>query len=307
MAQPGLLLGAHHPARLRARCSRSPASTARCSGPWRSRWSSRWPASLVLSLTFVPAATAPRAAARRTCPSAPPLLVRWIETGVPAPLLRGLGDPRPGRSPSRSVVLLARGRPLLRSAPAASSCRSSTRAISWSRRRAPPDISLETAVSEAGKLEAVLLEDVPEVRQVVSRIGSPAVATDIMGLEQADVFVAAARRGHQWRPGLDARPLIAEIDRGREERQRPAPRPGLHPAHPDALQRAARRLGDRRHRQHLRRRPGQELDRLAARRSRRGGRQEPGAADVRVLAPPDGARSSRSRPSRSTPRAWASP
>jgi cobalt-zinc-cadmium resistance protein CzcA len=51
---------------------------------------------------------------------------------------------------------------------------------------------------------------VPEVLQVVSRIGSPAVATDIMGIEQADVFVALRPRD-AWRPGLTREALIHEI------------------------------------------------------------------------------------------------
>ena len=74
-----------------------------------------------------------------------------------------------------------------------------------------PNISLESAAHEATALEQVLLAEIPEVRAAVSRIGSPAVATDIMGIEQADVFVELAPRS-QWRPGLDRDALVAEID-----------------------------------------------------------------------------------------------
>lgn len=74
-----------------------------------------------------------------------------------------------------------------------------------------PDISLPSAVREAGKLEAALLAHVPEVTQVVSRVGSPQVATDIMGLEQADVFVALKPRP-SWRPGLTRDQLITHIE-----------------------------------------------------------------------------------------------
>ena len=74
-----------------------------------------------------------------------------------------------------------------------------------------PDISIESGVRDGTQLERVLLEGIPEVRRVVSRIGSPAVATDIMGLEQGDVFVELAPR-QDWRPGLDRDTLIAEID-----------------------------------------------------------------------------------------------
>jgi cobalt-zinc-cadmium resistance protein CzcA len=71
------------------------------------------------------------------------------------------------------------------------------------------DIAVETAVSEAERLEAVLLT-FPEVEHAVSRIGSPAVATDIMGLEQTDVFVRLRPRA-AWRPGLTKDALIAEM------------------------------------------------------------------------------------------------
>ncbi len=72
------------------------------------------------------------------------------------------------------------------------------------------DISLEQAVIDAGRMEAALVGEVPEVTQVVSRIGSPAVATDIMGLEQADVFVALKPK-EQWRPGLSREDLIQHM------------------------------------------------------------------------------------------------
>ena len=74
-----------------------------------------------------------------------------------------------------------------------------------------PDIALPAALREAGRLEATLLAAVPEVTQVVSRVGSPAVATDIMGLEQADVFVALKPR-RQWRRGLSREALIAQME-----------------------------------------------------------------------------------------------
>ena len=75
----------------------------------------------------------------------------------------------------------------------------------------PPDIDLDSAVTAAGGLERASLESVPEVAQVVSRIGSPAVATDIMGLEQADVFVRL-RPTDSWRPGVHKDQLVRELE-----------------------------------------------------------------------------------------------
>ncbi len=73
-----------------------------------------------------------------------------------------------------------------------------------------PDIRIEAAVRDAGEMERAL-SHIPEITQVASRIGSPAVATDIMGLEQADVFVRLKPRD-EWRAGLTKNQLIAEID-----------------------------------------------------------------------------------------------
>ncbi len=81
-----------------------------------------------------------------------------------------------------------------------------------------PDISIEAAVQDATRLEAAL-RDVPEVTQVASRIGSPAVATDIMGLEMADVFVRLKPRD-EWREGMTRERLIAEIDGAIEDGER---------------------------------------------------------------------------------------
>jgi cobalt-zinc-cadmium resistance protein CzcA len=75
----------------------------------------------------------------------------------------------------------------------------------------PPDIDLDSAIRTAGTLERAALDAAPEVSQVVSRIGSPAVATDIMGIEQADVFVRL-RPSDSWRPGLHKDQLIRHLE-----------------------------------------------------------------------------------------------
>lgn len=74
-----------------------------------------------------------------------------------------------------------------------------------------PDLRVESAVDDSTRMEAEILRSVPEVRRIASRIGSPAVATDIMGLEQADVFIGLAPRD-RWRPGLTRDDLIREVD-----------------------------------------------------------------------------------------------
>lgn len=74
------------------------------------------------------------------------------------------------------------------------------------------DIRVETAVADNTRMEAAILERVPEVRHIASRIGSPEIATDIMGLEQADIFVDLAPHA-EWREGMTKRQIIREIDR----------------------------------------------------------------------------------------------
>lgn len=80
-----------------------------------------------------------------------------------------------------------------------------------------PDVSVETAIREANHLESTLLAAAPEVIQVASRIGSPAVATDPMGLEESDIFIHLEPRD-QWREGLSREALIAELERAIEAR-----------------------------------------------------------------------------------------
>ena len=165
-------------------------------------------ASLVLSLTFIPAATA-LFLRPRDVPEKTPIVIRWIEKAY-LPLLRSSGR-RPWAVAIGSAVLLVTGGVLFARAGSEFVPQLDEGDLVVQVTRAA-DVSLETAVSEAGKLEAVMIEKVPEVKEVVSRIGSPAVATDIMGLEQADVFVLLKPK-EKWRPGVDKSQVIADIDR----------------------------------------------------------------------------------------------
>ncbi|MBI4169561.1 MAG: efflux RND transporter permease subunit, partial [Acidobacteria bacterium] len=72
-----------------------------------------------------------------------------------------------------------------------------------------PSVSLSQSLSSTTEIEKVLLR-FPEVRTVVSRTGSPEVATDVMGLDLSDVFVILKPR-KEWRSGRDRERLIAEM------------------------------------------------------------------------------------------------
>ncbi|HLT40908.1 MAG TPA: CusA/CzcA family heavy metal efflux RND transporter [Enhygromyxa sp.] len=233
--------------------------------------------SLILALTVIPALASrlrPRHLPRRD-----PLLVRGARRGyrplldaamrhpaivaVTAVALLGLGGFAVTRTGSSFVPQLDEGDLVIQT----------TRA---------PDVSLATAIDEAMELERAVLAAAPEVVAVTSRIGSPEVATDIMGLEQADVFVELRPR-EQWRDGLTRAQLIAEIDAAIAEQA-----PGADPSYTQPIQMRFNELlggsvtdvavslyGED---QATLRVLAEQLEAILS--------EIPGAADVRILAPP---------------------
>jgi cobalt-zinc-cadmium resistance protein CzcA len=73
-----------------------------------------------------------------------------------------------------------------------------------------PSISLEDSVREAGRLEKAAL-DFPEVERVVSRIGRPEIATDVIGPDESDVYLFLKPPG-QWRFS-SREELIEQLDK----------------------------------------------------------------------------------------------
>lgn len=74
----------------------------------------------------------------------------------------------------------------------------------------PPSVAAIEAGAGTMHVERALLS-FPEVERVVSRTGSPDVATDIMGLEQSDVFVLL-RPKSEWTTAQDREGLIAAFE-----------------------------------------------------------------------------------------------
>lgn len=72
-----------------------------------------------------------------------------------------------------------------------------------------PSAALSQSIKDSLEIERTLLR-FPEVRQVVSRIGSPEVATDVMGMEASDVFVALRPPG-EWQAGMTKEKLIDQF------------------------------------------------------------------------------------------------
>ena len=72
-----------------------------------------------------------------------------------------------------------------------------------------PSISLEDSVKEATRLEKAALS-FPEVTTVVSRIGRPEIATDVIGPDESDVYIFLKPRS-QWRFSTREQ-LIAALD-----------------------------------------------------------------------------------------------
>ena len=82
-----------------------------------------------------------------------------------------------------------------------------------------PSISLSESLASTTRLER-LLKRFPEVEDVVSRTGSPEVATDVMGIELSDVFVNLRPRS-EWKTARTKAGLIEKMSEA-IERELPA-------------------------------------------------------------------------------------
>ena len=72
-----------------------------------------------------------------------------------------------------------------------------------------PGIALSESIQTDLRVEKALL-GIPEVDRVVSRVGSPEVATDPMGIEQSDVYIGL-KPHERWRKGIGRDELAKEI------------------------------------------------------------------------------------------------
>jgi cobalt-zinc-cadmium resistance protein CzcA len=162
---------------------------------------------LVLSLTYVPAAAAlwlrPSDVPQKT-----PLLARLIER-LHWPILRR-ASAYPKLTAACSVAALAVSLWLFARTGTELAPPLDEKDLVLQITRSP-DIGLDQAVANNLAMEQ-RIRTLPEVLQVASRIGNPTVATDIMGIEQADVFVHL-KPSDAWRQGLTKDGIIEEIER----------------------------------------------------------------------------------------------
>lgn len=163
--------------------------------------------SLILGLTFVPAASAVWLRAPKGHEEEP-FVVRHLRRAYVPTLDWSLAHPRAITAGGAALLTLALLSFVRAETTFVPQLDEGDLVIQTTRR---PDITIEAAVHASDRLEAAVLRAAPEVKGVASRIGSPAVATDLMGLEQADVFVEVAPRA-EWRPGLTREALIQAIE-----------------------------------------------------------------------------------------------
>jgi len=78
-----------------------------------------------------------------------------------------------------------------------------------------PGTSLTATIDTDLRMERAL-KQLPEVIGIVSRIGSPVLATDSMSIEQSDIYIELHERA-DWRPGLSKEDLADEISHLLEE------------------------------------------------------------------------------------------
>lgn len=78
-----------------------------------------------------------------------------------------------------------------------------------------PNISLTHSMEVADQIEEVV-QEVPEVSTVVSRVGRPDIGSDPMGVNQSDVFVMLRPRD-EWREGFSKEDIEADLQERLEE------------------------------------------------------------------------------------------
>ncbi len=159
---------------------------------------------LVLTFTWVPALAS---LLLRKVHEREPWVVRQLRRGYEPLLVRGLAHPRIAGAIAAGLVLVGVLAARTRGVEFVPRLEEGDLVVQVTR---PPSVSLPEALRGTHAIEAAL-RAFPEVRTVVSRTGSPDVATDIMGVEQSDVFVMLTPRP-EWKTAPDREGLVARFE-----------------------------------------------------------------------------------------------
>ena len=75
----------------------------------------------------------------------------------------------------------------------------------------PPGSSLEKSVEISGKLQTMLMEEFPEVEQVVTKIGTAEIPTDLMSIETGDIIVTLKDKS-EWTSASTLNELFEKME-----------------------------------------------------------------------------------------------
>ena len=75
----------------------------------------------------------------------------------------------------------------------------------------PPGSSLEKSVEVSGKLQNILMENFPEVEQVVTKIGTAEIPTDLMSMETGDIMVILKPKA-EWTSASTREELVQKME-----------------------------------------------------------------------------------------------
>lgn len=80
----------------------------------------------------------------------------------------------------------------------------------------PPGSSLEKSVEVSGKLQDILMENFPEIEQVVTKIGTAEIPTDLMSMETGDIMVILKPKS-EWTSAKTREELVQKMEKKMNE------------------------------------------------------------------------------------------
>lgn len=163
--------------------------------------------SLILALTYVPAMTALMLRQTSDKPTFADRLMGWLRKRYIPSVTWSVKNPIPVIVASVVAVLFAVILFLRMGAEFVPTLDEGDLAMQMA---VDPGSSLQHSIATAGKAEALLLANFPEVEHVVSKIGTAEVPTDPMAIEDADIMIILKDR-NEWTSASNREDLIAAM------------------------------------------------------------------------------------------------